>query len=98
MTTVTPPPGQLALWPRCPSGRPTSLRVLTRTAVSAPIRNLPIAALQAAAAAGETGEAWLIGPDGTWAHIAGDTGTVAPTTGWAAMAARIIATRRSTTP
>lgn len=93
---VAPPPGQLALWPTAPATRPTSLRIRTRTRVSPAIRNLPVAALQADAAATSEGEAWLLAADGTWARV-DRTGSVEPSTGWAALAARVIASRRSST-
>lgn len=96
-TTLVPPPGQLDLWPATPAARPASLRVVTLTGSTPAIRDLPIAALQADHAATTHGEAWLIASDGTWAHVTA-TGTVTPSTGWAAAACRIINTRRSTTP
>lgn len=94
--TLAPPPGQLGLWPPCPGARPTSLRVVTTTTVGPPIRDLVVAALQADHAATTHGDAWLVAADGSWAHV-DPTGTVTPLDGWAALAARVITTRRSTT-
>lgn len=95
--TLAPPPGQLGLWPPAPGARPSSLRVATTAGVGPAIRDLVVAAFQADHAATVHGDAWLIGSDGTWAHIDGTTGAVTPHDGWAAMAARAITTRRSTT-
>lgn len=95
--TLAPPPGQLGLWPPAPGARPSSLRVVTTTPVGPAIRDLVVASLQADHAATCHGDAWLVAPDGSWAHIDGPTGIVTPFDGWAAMAARVITTRRSTT-
>lgn len=95
---VPPPPGvQDGFWPVLvtPAAKPTSLRVITTATRSPALRDLPVAALRAVAAAEAVGESWLVAPDHTYAHVAQD-GTVLPTTGWAVLAARTIS--RRTTP
>ena len=53
------------------------------------VRDLTVAAGRVAVAARMAGEAWLGGADGTWCRVTYG-GDVAPSTGWAAAAARII--------
>lgn len=88
-------PRQGTLWPVGQPGpaRPTSLRVVTTTGTGSAVRDLTIAALRAATAAELHGEAWLVAPDDTFAHVTHD-GHVHPLTGWAA-AAHLIITRRT---
>lgn len=98
MAIADPPPGtHPSLLPELyqPGPAPTSLRILTAAGASPAIRDLPLAALRAAAAATTYGEAWLVAPDHTYARVAQD-GTVHPSTGWAASAARTIDRTRTT--
>jgi hypothetical protein len=98
MAIADPPPGvNPSLLPELyqPASRPTSVRVITRAGASPAIRDLPLAALRAAAAATTYGEAWLVAPDHTYAHVDQD-GAVHPSTGWAASAARTIQRTRTT--
>lgn len=92
---VVQPPGQAVLWPPAPGPRPSSWRVVTWAGASPAVRDLPVAAARAAAAAARVGEAWLVGADSTWCRVT-YRGDVHPSTGWAALAARVIA--RSTSP
>lgn len=94
MTTAIAPPGQLSLWWPAPTARaPKSLRILTAAAVTTAIRDLPLAAIRAAAVAEQLGDAWLVADDLTCAHVS-PAGDVTPTTGWAASAARVLTNRR----
>lgn len=98
MAIADPPPGSHpTLLPELyePGPAPTSLRIVTSAGASAAIRDLPVAALRAAAAATTYGESWLVAPDHTYARVDQD-GTVHPPTGWAALAARAIERTRTT--
>lgn len=98
MAIDDPPPGvHPTLLPElfAPGPRTTSLRIVSRAGSSPAIRDLPVAALRAAATATTYGESWLVAPDHTYARVAQD-GTVHPQTGWAIPAARTIERTRTT--
>lgn len=84
------PPGQAELWSSAPGARPSSWRVVWAGGTGPAVRDLPVAAGRAAGVARLVGLAWLVGADGTWCAVTYQ-GHVAPSTGWAAAAARIIA-------
>ena len=83
------PPGPGRLWWPPPSSSPSSWRVVTWAGGGPAGRDLTVAAGRVAVAPRMAGEAWLVGADGTWCRVTYG-GDVAPSTGWAAAAARII--------